>query len=176
MREVWKLGLKLLIITVVAGLALGFTNEITKAAIEKQAIAAEEAARKTILPDASEFEKIETVPDGIDNVYVGKINGEPVGYIAQITVKGYGGLIEVMVGMDNKGVITGINVGGGKFAETAGLGARSKEPKFMNQFIGLTPPAVLKENVDAISAATITSTAVVNAVNTASEYIKTLLG
>ena len=103
-----------------------------------------------------------------------------VGYVAQITVKGYKGPVEVTVGLDDSLTLTGISVGGSDFAETAGLGAKAKEPAFQNQFAGKkTPVSLIKtggtpgdNTVDAITAATITSTAVVNGVNAVVKYVK----
>ena len=101
----------------------------------------------------------------------GLANGETIGYTAQITVKGYGGEIEVVVGVDNDGVITGINVGGANFSETAGLGAKTKEPAFTEQFKGLSAPLTLKGNVDSVSGASVSSGAVVNGVNAVLDYV-----
>ena len=103
-----------------------------------------------------------------------------VGYVSQITVKGYKGPVEVTVGLDPDLVLTGISVGGSDFAETAGLGAKAKEPAFQSQFAGKkTPVSVIKtggtpgdNTVDAITAATITSNAVRDAVNTVAKYVK----
>ena len=103
-----------------------------------------------------------------------------VGYVSQITVKGYKGPVEVTVGLDPDLVLTGISVGGSDFAETAGLGAKAKEPAFQSQFAGKkTPVFVIKtggtpgdNTVDAITAATITSNAVRDAVNTVAKYVK----
>ena len=80
-----------------------------------------------------------------------------------------------MVGMDSSGVITGINVGGSNFSETAGLGAKVKNDDFKDQFKGLMPPVILNEDVDAVTAATISSRAVTDAVNKACDYLEGLL-
>ena len=101
-------------------------------------------------------------------------DGAVVGHTAQVTVKGYGGDVEIVVGVDADGVITGLNVGGANFSETAGLGAKAKEPAFTEQFKGLTAPLVLKDNVDSITGASITSGAVVGGVNTALDYIASI--
>jgi len=175
MREIWKLAWKLLLITAIAGLALGITNELTKDVIAQQKIAEANAARIKVLPAAAEFDLIEEGQNGIDNAYAGKADGTIVGYTAQITAKGYAGDIEITVGMDMEGNITGINVGGSNFKETAGLGAKVKEPAFTDQFSGQQPPLVLKEDVQAVTGATISSRAVTNAVNTASEYLAGLM-
>ncbi len=163
----------LCIIALAAGLLLALTNALTETRIEEQTLLAADAARKSVLQAATDFEQLKIAEDsGIDNCYVGSANGEAVGHTAQVTTKGYGGAIEVIVGLDMDGVISGISVGGANFSETAGLGAKSKDPAFTEQFQGITPPVVLKENVDAITAATITSNAVVGAVNKAVDFIK----
>ena len=77
----------------------------------------------------------------------------------------------VVVGVDNDGVITGINVGGANFSETAGLGAKTKEPAFTEQFKGLSAPLTLKGNVDSVSGASVSSGAIVNGVNTVLDYV-----
>ena len=124
------------------------------------------AVRQTLLPAAASFEAV----DGSE-VYRGvDANGAAVGYVTVNTVKGFGGDVEISVAVDPEGVIQGISVGGANFKETAGLGAKSKEPAFTEQFAGKTAPVALKKNggeIDAITAATITSSAVVRGVNDA---------
>lgn len=177
MREIWKLVWKLLVISAIAGLALGITYDKTKGPIAEQVIMEANAARMKVLPSASEFELLSEAVDGMDNTYAGKnSSGELVGYTAQITTRGYGGDIEITVGMGLDGIITGINVGGAGFAETAGLGDKTRQPEFMDQFAGKQPPLKLNEDVEAITAATISSKAVTDAVNAASEYLAGLMG
>ncbi|MBQ2985305.1 MAG: FMN-binding protein [Clostridia bacterium] len=159
------------IIALIAGCALGFTNELTSPIIQEQTLVAADEARRAVLPDAAEFEELAVSDPAIDSCYLGSANGAAVGHTVQVTVKGYGGDIELVVGVDNDGVITGLNVGGANFSETAGLGAKSKEPAFTEQFKGLTSPLVLKDNVDSITGASITSGAVVNGVNAALDYV-----
>ena len=174
MRKIITLGLKLLLIAAVAGLALGFTNAITKGPIDEQTIAAANAARESVLPGVDNFEQIQT-EEGIDNAYIAYKGGDIAGYTAQITTQGYGGEIEIMVGMDSSGAITGINVGGSNFSETAGLGAKVKNDDFKDQFRGLMPPVVLNEDIDAVTAATISSRAVTDAVYRVCDFLIGLL-
>ncbi len=102
-------------------------------------------------------------------VYQGtNAEGKAVGYVSVGTVTGFGGPVEITVGLDNDTTLTGIRVGGASFSETAGLGAKSKEPAFYEQFAGKSYPVDLSKNggeIDAITAATITSSAVVRGVN-----------
>ena len=156
----------LTIITLVAALMLALTNNVTVGPIASAAENAANAARRVVLPTADNFEALPN--DGtVDALYRGDAAGQPVGYAVTVTVTGFGGPIEVTVGMDMQGAITGMNVGGSKFAETAGLGTKAKEPGFTDQFKGKKTPLTLKKDVDAISGATITSTAVTKAVNLA---------
>ena len=166
----------LLLICVVVGGVLGVVNELTEGPIAQQAVAAANAARQTCFAEADTFEALDILGDsGADNCYAAMCGGELVGYVAQVTVTGFGGPIEIHVGMDLEQTITGISVGGSSFAETPGLGARAKESDFTDQFTGLTIPTQLGNGVDAITGATITSGAVSSGVNKAGYFIRDLI-
>ena len=176
MREIWKLAWRLLLICVVAALALAVTNELTKDIIAaQQPSATEEAA--LVMPEAASFTLVSEGEGGLDRVFCGlDESGNPIGYVGTITTRGYGGPIVINVGLSTEGLITGINVGGENFNETVGLGAKVKEPAFMDQFAGKEPPLKLKEDIIPVTSATISSTAVTDAVNTASAYLAGLMG
>ncbi len=84
--------------------------------------------------------------------------------------EGYGGPVAVTVRFDAAGAIASLTVGDESFAETPGLGAKAKEEAFTAQFIGKTPPLGLGD-IDAIASATVTSEAVLSAVNKAWEEL-----
>ena len=63
---------------------------------------------------------------------------------------------------------------GQKIGETAGLGAKTKEPAFTEQFKGLSAPLTLKGNVDSVSGASVSSGAIVNGVNAVLDYVADL--
>lgn len=181
MKKQLPAWLALCIIALVAGLLLGATNEMTAGPIKLQTEAAANAARIAVLPEAGTFEAL--APDenaSVEQCFVGMRGADIVGYTAQMRVKGYGGEIEVTTGVSMDGVITGIHVGGANFAETAGLGAKTKDAAFTAQFAGKTAPLDTKKNggeIDAVTAATISSTAVISAVNKSHTYIaETYLG
>lgn len=181
MRKQWPAWIVLGLIALVAGGALGFTNELTAPVIAEQAAAAAVAARQDVLPAAKAFEEVDlsaAVPTNqvgeINSCFIATADGQTVGHTVQVTVTGYGGPIEIVVGIGVDGAITGVNIGGADFSETPGLGAKVKEPAFYEQFTGLTPPAVLKGNIDSVSGASISSGAVVDAVNTAVEFVASL--
>lgn len=171
MKKQWPAWIVLGLIALVAGAALGFTNGLTAPVIADQALVKADESRRAVIATADEFVPVEVANDAVDNCYEAKAGGQTVGHTVQVTTRGYGGEIEIIVGIDADGVITGIVVGGANFAETAGLGAKTKEPAFTEQFKGLTPPAVLKGNVDSVTGASISSGAVVGAVNAAVDFV-----
>ena len=91
---------------------------------------------------------------------------EPAVQTAEVktaTAAGYDGN-EITVNVtDDNGVITSMTVDAS--TQTAGLGQKCAEEAFTSQFIGKSAPLTLGEGIDAVASATITSQAVVDAVN-----------
>jgi len=171
MKKQWPAWIVLGLIALVAGAALGFTNGLTAPVIAEQALIDADNSRREVMVFADEFVPVAVENGAVDDCYEAKASGQTVGHTVQVTTRGYGGEIEIIVGIDTDGVITGIIVGGASFSETPGLGAKTKEPAFTEQFKGLTPPAVLKGNVDSVTGASISSGAVVGAVNAAVDFV-----
>ena len=182
-KDMFKLGLNLLIISAVAALLLALTNSVTASTIAQRNEQANAEARKLVLESAQDFEEVKDVKTDnskgvkVSEIYVAKdASGNTVGYTLKVLPSGYGGTIELMVGIDSaKGQVSGINVVSN--SETAGLGAKSTDPEFSDQYKGkpLEELSVLKNGtpgdteIKAISGATITSTAVTNGVDAAIE-------
>ena len=182
-KDMFKLGLNLLIISAVAALLLALTNSVTASTIAQRNDQANAEARKLVLESAQDFEQVKDAKtDNSKGVEVSEIyeakdaSGNTVGYTLKVLPSGYGGTIELMVGIDSaKGQVSGINVVSN--SETAGLGAKSTDPEFSDQYKGkpLEELSVLKNGtpgdteIKAISGATITSTAVTNGVDAAIE-------
>ncbi len=110
-------------------------------------------------------------------------SGETVGYVLNVTShSGYGGDIEISVGILNDGTISGIEML--SINETAGLGMKADEAEFKDQFkdknvekFSYTKNGASADNeIDAISGATITTSAVTDAVNSALVYFQNELG
>ena len=182
-KDMFKLGLNLLIISAVAALLLALTNSVTASTIAQRNEQANAEARKLVLESAQDFEQVKDAKtDNSKGVEVSEIyeakdaSGNTVGYTLKVLPSGYGGTIELMVGIDSaNGQVSGINVVSN--SETAGLGAKSTDPEFSDQYKGkpLEELSVLKNGtpgdteIKAISGATITSTAVTNGVDAAIE-------
>lgn len=189
MNKIVKNAIILTVITLVAGIGLGFVYEITKEPIAQAQDAAKKEAWQEVFPEASssDFEEIDVdakaaekaikdlgVKAEIDEVC--EVKGGEAGYIVTATDKeGYGGDIKITVGITSDGTVSGISIL--SISETAGLGMKATEPVFYEQYEGKqTDRFVVSkdggdgEPIDALSGATITSRAVTGAVNAALGY------
>ncbi len=168
-----KLGAILLIITAIAGALLGFAYDITRAPIEKRQKEEQAAALKMVLP-ADEFTQVEglTFPEDetVKSIFEAKTGGESAGYVIEVGSKGYGGEITMMVGISKDEKVTGIKIL--KQSETPGLGTKTAEPAFTDQYKDkdATKDLALGSDITAITGVTISSKGVTNGVNTAIQY------
>jgi electron transport complex protein RnfG len=173
------------VITLVAGLTLGYVFEWTKAPIAKAQMDKQLRAIEAVVKGYDNnpvLEKFLTVtPDGKDSLemFPAKRNGKLIGMAVKTkSSKGYSGDIWIMVGFTMQGDIQNIVVIEHK--ETPGLGAKLTDPKFLNQFLernpGETNLKVKKDGgtVDAITGATISSRAFSEAVQLAYETFQSV--
>ena len=180
------LSLVLLIISAVVALLLAFTNSITKEKIAENTIKEQNAAKQEVLEKAFDFLEVEFEDENgiVRSVYQGvNQNGEFVGWCVNVTPSGYGGELDIMVGINPDKTISGMKVV--SHSETAGLGAKASEPKFSSQFAGkktdkpievIKSGTPLENEIVAISGATITSKAVKTGVNAAIDAVESLKG
>ena len=199
MKKIIKNTAILTAITVVLGALLGLVYEVTKAPIAEVQESAKQEAYRTVLADADSFETYDGFDsdkaaellsgagydsDDIDEVVTGQdASGDVIGYVVTVTShEGYGGDIQISVGITQDGTVKGIEML--SISETAGLGMKSTEPEFKDQFKDkqVEQFAYTKtgeegdDKIDALSGATITTNAVTNAVNSALVYFQGELG
>ncbi|MCQ2960258.1 MAG: RnfABCDGE type electron transport complex subunit G [Bacteroidales bacterium] len=168
--------ISLLVITFVAGLSLALVQQVTQDPIAK---AHEQKQVNAIANVVSEFDnnpletktRIAVDGDSLD-VYTATKNKEIVGYaILSYTNSGFGGLVQVMIGFNPDGTIYNTVVV--NHQETPGLGDQMTTEKFRSQFKGFDfqkQKATVKKDggdVDAITAATISSRAFCNTIRKA---------
>ena len=165
-NKIFKPIVVLCAICIVITGALAATNSVTAPIIEAATIAAQEAARTELLPEATGFTKVEGVAvENVSDIYASDNN---VGTVITCAGKGYGGTITVMVAFNPDATIKQIKIT--EQAETAGLGSKIvSEASFQESFKGLPAAPFTVDDIDAISGATISSKAVTNAVNSAIE-------
>lgn len=178
------------LITLVAGLALGFVQDITAGPIAEQQKKAKEEAYAAVFADAASFGQVELTEeqaetmdlaltaDGfgaqdIDEVMEAQDgSGNVLGYAFTVTTsEGYGGDIQFAMGVQSDGTLNGISIL--SIGETAGLGMRATTDDFKNQFkdkqvesFEYTKNGAAADNqIDALSGATVTTNAMTNGVN-----------
>ena len=168
----------LTVITAIASASLGFVYQLTK---EPKAVALkvkQNFAIKAVLleydndPLADAFFIKSFDSDAKLICYPAKKNGLLTGIAVNTwTMEGFSGLVRLMVGFDKTGNIVNISVLEHK--ETPGLGTKMADAEFKDQYKGKNPGinklAMKKEHgeIDAITAATISSRAFSDAVERA---------
>ena len=165
-------------ISIIIGGLLALVHHLTEKPIEESRIKAKTAAMASILPafdnmPSEESVKIALAPDDTLTVYPASENGKFVGAaVESYSMNGFSGRIDIMYGFDAEGKVTGYEVL--RHAETPGLGAKMNEwfrdPVGNRSVIGSSGElAVSKDGgeIDAITAATISSRAFLDALNRA---------
>ncbi len=162
MKNLIKDSLVLFIITLVAGVALGFVYEITKESRAEQAEIKKNNAYKAVFEEYEEYKDLDFAKVSFNELDIMTITGlddnlnkagysksvaivdgvaelvsgnNTYGYVITVTSKeGYGGDIQFTVGFDMNGKVTGISML--SISETAGLGMKAKEKEFLNKYVG----------------------------------------
>lgn len=171
-------------ITLISSAAVGGVYMITKEPIEQAKAAAVNEALKQVLPEyeatSSQTIEVATMPIIAHTATVG---GKAVGYaVESISKNGFGGAVRLMVGFDAGGKILNINVLEQK--ETPGLGTKMADEcnpllaSFKDKNASEINMTVKKDggDVDALTAATISSRAYAEAVAVAYEAFKVASG
>lgn len=188
----------LTVITLLAGLMLGFIYELTKGPIQVQKEKAVQEACKAVFPNAEErgiafkpidYENSKELNDRLaqKGVVIGTVyeavaaDNSLMGYVVQSTsTEGYGGKIVLYVGVTVEGKLNDISIL--DISETPGLGMQAENvlvPQFheksVEQFTYTKTGSQSESEIDAISGATITTKAVTNAVNGALEVVREIM-
>jgi electron transport complex protein RnfG len=167
-----KPTLVLVVISLVVTVALAATYSVTKPIIEDMREREANAARMAVLSGADRFVSLPdsgALPDEVVDAQV----AEGVGYVFTIEEKGFGGAVEVMIGVSSDGAVTGVKVM--RHTETPGLGTKAMTEEYLAQYEGAADVRTGKLNadrsdakeIDTITGATITSNALYRAVDKA---------
>ena len=191
----------LLVITLVAGLALSGVYVLTKDTIAENQALANKAALMEVLPEATDFvsdddlqakisaqgdtygadfggAKIESAAMGVD------ASGNSVGYAVTVfNSDSYDGGLTLVVGIREDGTVNSISFT--ELHDTAGMGMKCGDPEFKDQFnnvkvekftLNKAGGSTEDDVIDSVSGASITSGAVVNAVNAALDFVSDRIG
>ena len=179
-----RLGCILAVYAVVACVMLAFVYAGTSKIIAVRVEADQQAALKEIFPDADSFEPVKGVasPDSsvtIESAYLAKRGEATVGMALKLSRASYSGPIVLLAGVSVDKRITGVKIM--EHSDTPGLGANAASPSyyvdrsrgitFYGQFAekSVSDPFMVKDDVVAITASTITSKAVAAAVKAAGQ-------
>lgn len=193
-NSIGKDAFALFVITLIAGLCLGFVYQITKEPIMKAEEKAKQEAYQKVFEGASfkETAQLKAKQEealvyfeqkGISGTQVLEImeaatsDGQKGYVMTVVSGEGYGGDIKISLGFQEDGTINGMEVL--SMSETAGLGEKCTGEEFKSQFAGMNSGEIVyskagktKENeIDALSGATITTKAIVDTVNAAASFL-----
>ena len=188
-KYIIELTVKLFVTCLIVAGLLGGVNAITKdkiAAINwentvaaMQAVAADPentTYNETPLENTEAMTAAADAAGGtLGAIYEAQVNGEAAGYAVTVSASGSQGTIEMMVGVDAAGAVTGVSVV--SHSETAGIGTKviGNEPTasgvgVLDQFVGKSAAdgtLTVGSNVDAITGATVSTRGITTGVNAA---------
>lgn len=187
MREIFHLGLALLLICAASAGALTYVDSLTGPVIAERRADEKEQALQAVLPNADEFEESsqlleEAAQRGdlktLTGISLGLRGQTPVGAVFTVEPIGYTQEIVMLVGVSSEGKVTGVEIL--DHLETPGLGSRIEEDWYLDQYLGLETGRdyyLAKDggDIDAISGATVSCRSVTEGVNTALRAYEALI-
>ena len=172
---------KLVLISVIAALLLAITYIPTQAQLEENVIAAQKAILADLVPEAENFDPVEgdaNAEGEREVLYYRAVDGSGniIAYAFFQQQKGSQSMIVVAGAVDSSfSNVLGMNVL--SHEETPGLGARITTAEFRDQFKGVPMQQLGLSrsggSIDALTGATVSSQAVVTALNTKIDQIET---
>lgn len=171
MNETIKLVMALTIVCVVSAATLAIVYEKTKPLIDEAKLGELKKALQEVLPSAATFDELSVESPSFERIFKGlDTNDNTVGIVYLTSAKGYQDYIKILVGVDlSTKTITKIKIL--EHTETPGLGSRINEDSFIDRFTGKSD----FRDIDAITGATISSTAVIESVQQSLPVISNLI-
>jgi len=164
-KDIVKVTLNLVIVYLIGGFILAFVYANASPRVFKNNEEAEKKALKELVPDADANEKHDwSIHDKHAKYFIMKKGGDTIGYVIQSFGKGYSSYINTFIATDKDFKVQKINILG--HGETPGLGDEIETDWFKNQFKDKSIEHLkvikgeTKEDIQAISGATISSRAV----------------
>lgn len=186
MREVIKLSFFLLTVCVLVAFSTSYVNDLTQPVIlEKEKEIQEQGLQEVFINAETTENESEKYLESIENSVIKEIHialkeEKQLGVIYLVEASGYSSKLRILVGFDIKDrEITNIKVL--NQAETPGLGAQAEEPWFAERFKGKSSkedlkivknPTTADDEVEAITASTVTSEAVALGINEARKHFE----
>ena len=168
MQQYLKPAFSLLLIVAVAISILIAINTLTADIITRRTEEKRQAVMASVIPGANVFSEMYNEDPTIDRISGAYDGTSFLGYCVEVTSKGFGGAIHLIVGVDENGSVTGVSIL--DHCENPALGAKAADPAFLNQYIGKSGSITINSGsnaIQAITGATTTSKAVTQGINAA---------
>ncbi len=176
-NSIFKIALNLTMACFVSGLIISGVYFITADAAAQKAVDMKNAAMKALVQDADKFNPVE----GKEGWFKAEKDGKTIAYIVPSESKGFGGPIHFLVAVTSDGKVLNYDII--KHNETPGLGDKGGQDPFKSQLIGKKAENLKvvkdpsdKENIQAMTGATISSKAVTNGIKEAVEAVAHFTG
>ncbi len=167
-QYILRLTVTLFLITAVVAGLLALVDYVTADKIEEIQNEKARISMTEVLP-AENYEALTVEKEGILAAY----KADDLGYVVRVEVNGFGGAIDMMVGVKADGSVSGVSIV--SHAETASLGANCTREDWRSQFVGQSGELAVDKDggrIDSLTGATVTSRAVTNGINLALEFVE----
>ncbi|MBA5850299.1 RnfABCDGE type electron transport complex subunit G [Clostridium sp. cel8] len=161
----------------ISGIVIATTYYFTAPVAAKKQVQLKNDSMKELIKNADDFKPV----SGKTDWYSAQKGSKTIGYIVPSESKGYGGKITLLVAVSQDGKVIDFSVV--SHNETPGLGANASEPSFKDQFAGkssnnlkVTKDKSDKDDIQAMTGATITSRAVTKGVKAAVDEVNKYVG
>lgn len=175
--SIFQIALNLTMVCLISGIIIATVYFFTEPITVKKNAQLKQQSMQELVPKADSFTAIK----GKSGWYEAVKDKKTIAYVVPADTKGYGGTIELLVAVSTKGSVMDFQILSAN--ETPGLGSNASKDSFRNQFKDKTSKdlTVVKDktntkNIQAMTGATITSTAVTKGVKAAVDEVNSYMG
>ncbi|WP_173443548.1 RnfABCDGE type electron transport complex subunit G [Selenomonas ruminantium] len=171
-HSTFKIAFNLAAACFISGIVIGSVYFVTAPVAAQKAEEMKQESMKSLVPEAEHFTEVA----GHEGWFVAEKGGKAIAYIVPSESKGYGGKIKMLVAVTADSKVIDFSIL--EHNETPGLGDNAQKPEFRQMFAGkdadkleVTKDPANKENIQAMTGATISSRAVTKGVREAVEAV-----
>ncbi len=171
-HSTFKIAFNLAAACFISGIVIGSVYFVTAPVAAQKAEEMKQESMKSLVPDAEHFTEVA----GHEGWFAAEKGGSAIAYIVPAESKGYGGKIKMLVAVTADSKVIDFSIL--EHNETPGLGDNAQKPEFRQMFAGkgadkleVTKDPANKDNIQAMTGATISSRAVTKGVREAVEAV-----
>ena len=171
-HSTFKIAFNLAAACFISGIVIGSVYFVTAPVAAQKAEEMKQESMKSLVPEAEHFTEVA----GHEGWFAAEKGGKSIAYIVPSESKGYGGKIKMLVAVTADSKVIDFSIL--EHNETPGLGDNAQKPEFRQMFAGkgadkleVTKDPANKDNIQAMTGATISSRAVTRGVREAVEAV-----